>query len=242
MKRARTWSAPILALSLGAFAAGACGGTTDGGGGASGAAANTSGAGSNSGGAGADTGGAGVTSGGAGASDGGAGANPGAAGSSNAGSGPINGGASSVGGSNPIECDKAECGPQLGLPNWPCEDGSIGGPTGRCIRNSAGSCGWEINNCPRAGVGGAGGASQGGQGNAGTPSTGGATSTDCGGCSSGQICVFQNGGPGPSHFICATQSVCSAPSACACIVGQGLCQPNLMGNPARYCMCENGLD
>jgi len=237
MKRAWIWFVPTLALTLGAFAAGACGGTTDG--------ANAGGAGPSTGGAAASAGGAGASAGGAGANIGGAGANTGTAGSNNGGSNTGNGGASNAGNSGSGECDKAACGPQLGLPNWICEDGSIGGPTGRCIRHPEGSCGWEINNCPRAGVGGATGqGGQGGQGNAGGAApSGGAASTVCSGCSSGQICVFQNGGPGPGHFVCATQNPCGALGACACIVDQGTCQPNLGGEPAQpYCICDNGLE
>ena len=46
------------------------------------------------------------------------------------------------------ECDDGACGPSLGMPNWTCPDGSLGGPTGRCIHNADGSCGWEIAQCP----------------------------------------------------------------------------------------------
>jgi len=45
-------------------------------------------------------------------------------------------------------CDPASCGPVLGLPNWLCPDGTVGGPTGRCLRRTDGSCGWEILDCP----------------------------------------------------------------------------------------------
>jgi hypothetical protein len=48
-------------------------------------------------------------------------------------------------------CDVAKCGPQLGLPNGMCPDGSISGPTGRCLLNADGSCGWEIKECPPTG-------------------------------------------------------------------------------------------
>ncbi|HET7538534.1 MAG TPA: hypothetical protein VFK05_01635 [Polyangiaceae bacterium] len=236
MKRAWVGSGPLalVALALGAFAAGACGGTSEAGG-AAGAGTSLAGAG-----AGASLGGAGASSGGSGLNAGGAGANTAGSGAGNAGSGTLNGGASSAGGPNPDECEKTECGPQLGLPNWMCVDGSVGGPTGRCLRHVEGGCEWEVNNCPRAGEGG--GSSQGGQGNvAGTSGTAGAAS-DCGGCAPGEICVFQNGGPGPSHFVCAMQNPCGAGAACACIVGQGTCQPNLMGDPPRYCSCDNGLN
>lgn len=52
----------------------------------------------------------------------------------------------------PNNCDAAtDCGPAPGIPNWTCEDGSVGGPTGRCLRDAAnGQCGWEINWCTPA--------------------------------------------------------------------------------------------
>jgi hypothetical protein len=175
-----------------------------------------------------------------------AGGNPGSAGAvssgGNAGSAAsVSAGSPGAGESSLGECNKADCGPQLGLPNWTCADGSVGGPTGRCLRRPDGNCGWEINNCPMAGVGGA--ASQGGQGNAaGGSAAGSAGAEDCGGCSAGTVCVFQAGGPGPGHFVCAMQNPCGAAAACACIVAQGTCQPNLSGDPPRYCACDNGQD
>ena len=39
------------------------------------------------------------------------------------------------------------CYPVMGMPNWKCADGSLGGPN--CMRNPAGSCAWFVNNCPR---------------------------------------------------------------------------------------------
>jgi hypothetical protein len=192
--------------------------------------------------------GLGVSGGCSGSSDTGTGSSAGtssggaSAGTSNpGGAGAVTAGGSGAGDSSLGECDKAACGPQLGLANWTCADGSIGGPTGRCLERPGGTCGWEINNCPMAGTGGA--PAQGGQGNvAGESAAGGAASENCGGCSPGMICVFQVGGPGPSHFVCATQNPCGAAAACACIVGQGTCQPNLMGDPPSYCSCDNGLE
>jgi hypothetical protein len=219
MKPTWLWLLQTVALSFGAF--NGCGGTSDGGNDS--AAGTSSGAGTNSGG----------TSNSAGTNNGGAGA-------SQAGAGTMNGGASG-GGSDLGECPKADCGPQLGLLNWTCADGSVGGPTGRCLKRPSGTCSWEINNCPMPGAGGA--VNEGGQANTGgEPSAGGAAPEDCGGCGQGKICVFQAGGPGPSHFICAMQNPCGAAAACACIVGQGTCQPNLMGDPPRYCSCDNGLE
>jgi len=46
-------------------------------------------------------------------------------------------------------CSPSSCGPALGLPAKICEDGSIGGNTGRCIQApNAPSCEWEIRVCP----------------------------------------------------------------------------------------------
>jgi hypothetical protein len=48
-----------------------------------------------------------------------------------------------------ILCDASECGPALGMPDYKCPDGSIAGPTGRCLRNADGICGWEIRLCQK---------------------------------------------------------------------------------------------
>jgi hypothetical protein len=45
-------------------------------------------------------------------------------------------------------CDVAECGPPIRMPSKRCPDGSIGGPTGRCVRKPDGKCAWEIRSCP----------------------------------------------------------------------------------------------
>lgn len=46
------------------------------------------------------------------------------------------------------ECDPQECGPPMRMPNRQCPDGSIAGPTDRCLRHPDGRCGWEIRRCP----------------------------------------------------------------------------------------------
>jgi hypothetical protein len=48
-------------------------------------------------------------------------------------------------------CDPVKCGPQLGLPNSICPDGSTSGPTGLCLLNADGTCGWEVRECPPTG-------------------------------------------------------------------------------------------
>jgi hypothetical protein len=45
-------------------------------------------------------------------------------------------------------CADAECGPSSGAPSCLCSDGSLGCNTGRCLRNLAGTCGWEYRVCP----------------------------------------------------------------------------------------------
>ena len=168
------------------------------------------------------------------------------------GSGASSSGGSSTGtaGASAVVCPEAECGPQLGRPNVICEDGSTAGPTGRCLRGRDGSCGWEVLECPvptgEGGAPNAGGTSSMG----GTPSSGGSPNSGgaggarpeaCSGCfDQGQICIYQVGGPGPSHFACATQLPCGAAGACACIQGQGTCDMNLGAD--GYCHCDNGLD
>jgi hypothetical protein len=46
------------------------------------------------------------------------------------------------------ECRVEECGPPLRAATIMCEDGSLGGNTGRCLREADGSCGWELRECP----------------------------------------------------------------------------------------------
>ena len=46
-------------------------------------------------------------------------------------------------------CTDADCGPQLGIPNYECPDGKTwAGPTGECKPSSNGDCGWEVIECP----------------------------------------------------------------------------------------------
>jgi hypothetical protein len=47
-------------------------------------------------------------------------------------------------------CKKKYCGPTLGAPSVVCADGSVGGPTGRCIHHAdANRCSWEQRECPK---------------------------------------------------------------------------------------------
>jgi hypothetical protein len=185
----------------------------------------------------------------------------GTAGGSSSGASSSGGSSTGTAGASAVVCSESECGPQLGRPNEPCEDGSTAGPTGRCLRGGDGTCAWEVLECPaptgQAGAPNAGGTSStGGTHNAGGTSstggthnsggsssggTGGTHPAECGGCSDqGQICIYQVGGPGPSRFRCATQLPCGAAGACACIQGQGTCDMNLAAD--GYCHCDNGLE
>src|SRR5664279_2239585 len=64
------------------------------------------------------------------------------------------------GGSSPVTCPASSCGSQLGIANYTCPDGSIAGPTNRCLQRADGSCGWEVRSCPPTGT--SGGANAGG--------------------------------------------------------------------------------
>ena len=129
------------------------------------------------------------------------------AGSSNAGS--SNAGSTGIGGATSTTCATSDCGPALGLANYQCADGSVAGPTGRCLRRDNGTCGWEVLSCP-AGSGGAGGAA--GAGAAGQPS-GGAAGRLCGGktCGVDQVCC----GPASCGRCISKFSGQACPDLCA---------------------------
>ncbi len=46
-------------------------------------------------------------------------------------------------------CTTEMCGPAIRSPSYTCEDGTLGGNTGRCLRNTDGKCGWQVIDCPR---------------------------------------------------------------------------------------------
>lgn len=83
-------------------------------------------------------------------------------------------------------------------------------------------------------------------GTGGAAGVGGNTSVSgdpCGGCGTGQICIWQQGGPGPSHYTCATNAACTLQGPCSCIVNQGTCSVLPTGSAIGvYCQCDNGLD
>lgn len=150
--------------------------------------------------------------------------NGGVAGSSASG-GSMSSGSSSggVGGSAQETCDKSACGPQLGLLNQICSDGSMSGPTGRCLKRADSSCGWEVLQCPPDGTGAggdasAGGASTGGSSTGGS-STGGAPSGACGGkiCTADQRCC----GPAECGVCISKVSGAFCPNMCLGSGGAG---------------------
>src|SRR5438105_509572 len=58
--------------------------------------------------------------------------------------------ACSGGDSSPAEptlCAQTQCGTKLDLPNGKCDDGTVSGPTGRCIQTSGSACAWEVKTC-----------------------------------------------------------------------------------------------
>jgi hypothetical protein len=64
----------------------------------------------------------------------------------------------------------------------------------------------------------------------------------CGGCDTNEICIWQIGGPGPSHYTCAYQAPCGSNDRCACIMSQGTCtHAPLSSDVAVACQCDNGL-
>ena len=45
-------------------------------------------------------------------------------------------------------CEDRNAVPRSGRPTFVCSDGSKAGPTGRCLLNADGTCGWEVTPCP----------------------------------------------------------------------------------------------
>jgi hypothetical protein len=89
------------------------------------------------------------------------------------------------------ECAPASCGPALGMPNVICPDGSTGGPTGRCLEDRGGRCGWEIRDCPSLARCGAGV-----------------------GCSGGLVCVDRSGDACTYPADAGCDGACVVPTFC----------------------------
>ena len=50
-------------------------------------------------------------------------------------------------------CKPERCGPELGMPNYLCADGTTwAGPRGRCLHHKDGTCGWQVKSCPDTGA------------------------------------------------------------------------------------------
>jgi len=140
-------------------------------------------------------------------------AGPGHAGSTSAGASGVAG----QGGDANATCATSDCGPALGLLNYECDDGSMAGPTGRCLRRDSGTCGWEVLSCPPGSGGSGGGPATGGSGG---PATGG---PDAGG-TSGELC----GGK-----VCGADQACCGPASC------GRCIPKFSGQSCPL-QCTGG--
>lgn len=120
-------------------------------------------------------------------------------------------------------CDDQKCGPQLGISRRVCADGSIAGPTGRCLQNADGSCGWEVLDCPSDGCYGVC-----------VPNiqAGCRASTDC---PSGQVCEVSCSGWGCSTGATPTTDPATGMSvppdaACACPASDPSCMCDALGN------------
>ena len=48
----------------------------------------------------------------------------------------------------PPPCEAADCGTPMRVARQMCADGTTSGPTGRCLRQGDGACGWEVRSCP----------------------------------------------------------------------------------------------
>jgi hypothetical protein len=122
---------------------------------------------------------------------------------------------------NAPTCDVQKCGPQLGLLNYVCADGSTAGPTGRCLLNADGSCGWEVLSCPSDCFGVC------------TPNiqTGCKADTDC---PTGQMCQVSCTGWGCSVGATGTTDPATGSgvptSTCACPAGDPTCACDAQGN------------
>jgi hypothetical protein len=118
----------------------------------------------------------------------GCGTDPLSMGSGDSGAGGTAGDASGAGsaGASQDTCPISACGPQLGIANHTCDDGSVAGPTGRCLKGSASTCHWEVLTCPPSagGAGGGGGTANAG-GSGGTDPCAGRALPDCKACSDG---------------------------------------------------------
>jgi Somatomedin B domain len=113
------------------------------------------------------------------------------------------------------ECAPAACGPALGMPNQLCADGvHTSGPTGNCIKNADGTCGWEVLSCPSD------------------------VPQFCGGiaafpCPAGYVCVDNpNDGCDPQNGGADCGGICVVPAPDSCV---GHCD----GQAPEKCWCDS---
>ena len=119
----------------------------------------------------------------------------------------------------PAECAPEACGPPLGMPNWLCPDGTVGGPTGRCLPRPEGGCGWEVLWCDGAPCGGLAGLQ----------------------CPAGQVCVDDPRDACSPAVDCA--SVCVKPVFCGGIAGIPCPDgQTCVDDPRDDCAPPNGAD
>ena len=62
--------------------------------------------------------------------------------------GAVDGAVDAISDGSPLCDDTSKCGAMPGTPSRTCDDGSIGGFTGRCLSHADGTCGWEFRECP----------------------------------------------------------------------------------------------
>jgi hypothetical protein len=122
----------------------------------------------------------------------------------------------------PPLCPDGACGPELGLPNFLCPDGkTVAGPSGRCLQNADGTCGWEIISCPDPGI--CGGASPCGAGLEWCALNGRCTNPACLAC-----CQFGT--------ACNTAADCGGPACLTCPNGATVCSdPICATDPPGQC-------
>jgi hypothetical protein len=107
-------------------------------------------------------------------------------------------------------CPTSACGPALGMPNQQCSDGNgFSGPTGRCIRQPGGSCGWEVRSCASSSASSVISSSS----TSSNSSVGTAGGCKVAGCS-GELCVDQ-GSDGISSCLWREQYACYRTAQCA---------------------------
>ena len=118
-------------------------------------------------------------------------------------------------------CPPEACGPVLGMPNWTCSDGSLGGPTGRCLALPQGGCGWEVRWCQGSACAGVAGLA----------------------CPAGQVCVDDPrdacvwGAGADCAGVCVTPRFCGGIAGFPCPAGS-----TCVDDPRDDCAPPSGAD